>query len=76
VARVGRLIEGYQSPYGMELLSSVHWVAAHELGVLSVDQAVSAIGSWSERKRTLMKPEHAAAAWQRLEVEGWLRSMG
>ncbi|MEZ5653208.1 MAG: macro domain-containing protein [Burkholderiaceae bacterium] len=30
VARVARLIEGYQSSYGMELLASVHWVATRE----------------------------------------------
>ena len=28
--RVAQLIEGYEDPYGMELLSSVHWVMAHE----------------------------------------------
>jgi O-acetyl-ADP-ribose deacetylase (regulator of RNase III) len=74
VARVGRLIEGYQSPYGMELLSSVHWVACHEAAIRSLDDAVTAIGAWNERKRTLMKPEHVASAWQRLEEDGWLAS--
>jgi O-acetyl-ADP-ribose deacetylase (regulator of RNase III) len=74
VARVSRLIEGYQSPYGMELLSSVHWVAWHEAAIRSLDDAVTAIGAWNERKRTLMKPEHVASAWQRLEEDGWLAS--
>ncbi|MCH8937244.1 MAG: macro domain-containing protein, partial [Gemmatimonadetes bacterium] len=27
--RVAELIHGYETPYGMELLSSVHWVAKH-----------------------------------------------
>jgi O-acetyl-ADP-ribose deacetylase (regulator of RNase III) len=72
VARVGQLIEGYQSPYGMELLSSVHWVAAHEPAIRSLDDAIRAIGAWNERKRILMKPEHVASAWQRLEEQGWL----
>ena len=26
--RVSRLIEGFETPYGLELLSSVHWLAA------------------------------------------------
>lgn len=73
VARVGRLIEGYQSSYGMELLASVHWVATRERGVDSVDDAVVAVHEWNDRKRQLMKPEHIAAAWQRLASEGWLR---
>lgn len=72
VARVGRLIEGYQSPYGMELLSSVHWVATHEPEIRSLEEAITAIGSWNERKRSLMKPEHVASAWRRLKDEGWL----
>jgi len=72
VARVNRLIEGYQSPYGMELLSSVHWVACHEGAIRSLDDAVTAIGAWNDHKRTLMKPEHVASAWQRLEEDGWI----
>ncbi len=72
VARVGRLIEGYQSPYGMELLASVHWVATREAGVQSIDTAVTAVHGWNDRKRRLMRPEHIAAAWHRLQAEGWL----
>ncbi|WP_259376271.1 hypothetical protein [Rubrivivax gelatinosus] len=28
--------------------------------------------AWNDRKRRLMKREHVAAAWQRLQDEGWL----
>lgn len=72
VERVGRLIEGYQSSYGMELLASVHWVATHEPGVHSLDDAIAAVHGWNERKKALMRPQHIAAAWHRLEDEGWL----
>ena len=72
VSRVSRLIDGYQSPYGMELLASVHWVAAHESTMNTVDKAIAAIQGWNERKRVLMKPVHVASAWHRLETEGWL----
>lgn len=73
VNRVGRLIEGYQSSYGMELLASVHWVATRDPGVESVNDAIAAVHRWNDRKRQLMRPEHIAAAWQRLGSEGWLR---
>jgi hypothetical protein len=72
VERVGRLIDGYQSSYGMELLASVHWVAVHEHGVHSLGDAVAAVHGWNDRKKTLMTPQHIASAWHRLEQEGWL----
>jgi O-acetyl-ADP-ribose deacetylase (regulator of RNase III) len=28
--RVGRLVEGFETPFGLELLATVHWVARHE----------------------------------------------
>jgi hypothetical protein len=31
-ACVTRLVEGFESPYGLELLSTVHWVMTHEGG--------------------------------------------
>ncbi len=72
VERVGRLIQGYQSSYGMELLATVHWVATHEPSARSLDEAVAAVREWNDRKKSLMKPEHIASAWQRLAEEGWL----
>lgn len=72
VERVGRLIEGYQSSYGMELLASVHWVAAHETHVRSVDEAIAAVHGWNDRKKLLMQPNHIKLAWHRLADEGWL----
>ncbi len=72
VDRVGRLIDGYQSSYGMELLASVHWVATYEADVRSLGDAVAAVHAWNDRKRHLMKPEHIASAWKRLGDEGWL----
>jgi O-acetyl-ADP-ribose deacetylase (regulator of RNase III) len=71
VSRVGRLIEGFQSSYGMELLASVHWVATHDEHVKTLETAITAVHNWNPRKRAMMKPEHVAAAWNRLDAEGW-----
>jgi O-acetyl-ADP-ribose deacetylase (regulator of RNase III) len=71
VARVERLIEGYQSPYGMELLASVHWVATRDLAS-SADAAVMAVLRWNDRKRQVLKRDHLVSAWARLSDEGWL----
>ena len=72
VARVERLIDGYQSPYGMELLATVHWVATRSPHARTLDDAIVAVVAWNDRKKTLMQPGHLAAAWQRLSAEGWI----
>jgi hypothetical protein len=70
--RVATLIQGFEDPYGMELLSSVHWVMAHDrVAGQDVDSAVAAVQSWSPRKRKLLKPEHLAKAWERLRDQKW-----
>ncbi len=71
--RVARLIDGFETPYGMELLASVHWVAAHDRpAARNADDAVGAIHAWSDRKRRLLRDEHVRLAWRRLHEEGWL----
>lgn len=70
--RLQTLIDGFQSPYGMELLATVHWVAHHEADENSPVAALAAIGMWNGRKKKLMQPAHVNAAWKRLAAEGWL----
>jgi O-acetyl-ADP-ribose deacetylase (regulator of RNase III) len=48
-------------------------VATREPAIRSVNDAVTAVRAWNDRKRALMKPEHVAFAWHRLEAEGSLR---
>ena len=72
IGRLQSLIDGFQSPYGMELLATVHWVAAHEPDVSSSAAALQAIGQWNPRKKRLMQATHVHAAWERLTDEGWL----
>jgi O-acetyl-ADP-ribose deacetylase (regulator of RNase III) len=73
LAEVAALIEGYETPFGMELLSSVHWVATHDGDAASsADEAVRAVHAWTDRKATTMKPEQVRAAWSHLKERGWL----
>ena len=74
VERVAQLIEGFQSPYGMELLATVHWVATREAGVHTFDQVLGAVKSWNERKANIMQDAHLRAAWTRLSEQRWLPS--
>ncbi|MFT3807175.1 macro domain-containing protein [Arenimonas sp.] len=70
--RVAELIAGYEDPYGLELLSTVHWVMCHSEGAAeSAESAIDAIHSWNERKAIAMKPEHIRGAWARLKSMRW-----
>ena len=71
--RVGRLIEGFETPYGMELLASVHWLGVHAEPVAdSADKAVQGIRSWNDRKCRMFREQHVQVAWERLKSQGWL----
>ena len=71
--RVGALIAGFETPYGMELLATVHWVA-QENSAAKVDPAVAVqdVHAWNARKQARFQPAHIEVAWQRLHTQGWL----
>ena len=71
VQRISRLIEGFETPYGMELLATVHWTAAEKPNA-TFDEIVEGVQGWSERKRQIMPPPHIKAAYDRLVAEKWL----
>jgi O-acetyl-ADP-ribose deacetylase (regulator of RNase III) len=71
--RVALLIEGFETPYGMELLSTVHWTATHaDLSPDDFQGLVGSVDSWNDRKKELMRAEHFKAAWRRLKEQRWL----
>ncbi len=73
--KVGNLIEGFETPYGMELLASVHWVVArNDPPAASVDAAIDQVHAWDARKRRMLRQEHIRVAWARLAQAGWLAS--
>lgn len=58
--RVVNLVEGFESSFGLELLSSVHWVMKNE-PVNSVADVVEYTYSWSDRKRQFSPRQIAIA---------------
>ncbi|MEA3367174.1 MAG: macro domain-containing protein [Planctomycetota bacterium] len=71
--RVADLIEGFETPYGMELLSSVHWVAKHGKPPAETTQAaIEAVHAWNDRKRNMFQDEHIRIAWDQLRAKDWL----
>lgn len=64
---VENLIKGYETPYGLELLSTVHWLIKHDkMSSEDKNSLVKAVHDWNPRKAKLMKPEHINAALERL----------
>jgi O-acetyl-ADP-ribose deacetylase (regulator of RNase III) len=47
---VADLVEGFESPFGLELLSTVHWVTSRE-GARSDEDTIRATYAWNDRKR-------------------------
>ena len=68
------LIKGFETPFGMELLSTVHWVAAKEKAINEA-QAIERTYSWSVRKQ-MFKEEHIEVAWKILNQKEWLPNNG
>ncbi|MEB3163719.1 MAG: macro domain-containing protein [Prochlorothrix sp.] len=68
-ARVADLIKGFETTFGMELLSTVHWVATREQAT-TPEEAVAKIYNWNARKR-MFEPRHIHLAWARLYEAGW-----
>jgi O-acetyl-ADP-ribose deacetylase (regulator of RNase III) len=76
--RVIKLIDGFESPYGLEVLATVHWVATHvdRASRNDPDLAVRLVQAWSRRKQRLFTERHIKIAWQRLRDERWLDAEG
>lgn len=68
--RVADLINGFETPFGMELLSTVHWVATRE-DAKTAEEAIEKTYAWNDRKR-MFKEEHIRIAWETLEEKEWL----
>ncbi len=69
-ARVSRLIQGFESPIGLELLATVHWVADQQ-DARTLDHAIDRVHGWSEHK-SMFTPHQIRAAWDRLHAMSWL----
>ena len=70
--RVAELVQGFETPFGLELLSTVHWVATKE-GALTAPDALERTYAWNERKRRF-SPRQIHIAWDVLRDKGWLPS--
>lgn len=68
--RVVRLVEGFETPFGLELLATVHWLVEKE-HMRVYEDLVKAVYDWAPRKRRFT-PSQVGIAYERLSSEGWI----
>jgi O-acetyl-ADP-ribose deacetylase (regulator of RNase III) len=71
---VAKLVEGFETPFGLELLATVHWVATREHAA-SVDDVTRSVYDWNERKKRF-SPRQIELAFKILRSKGWLTERG
>lgn len=67
--RVSELVKGFESPFGLELLSTVHWLVTHDT-VSTLSELVERTYAWNERKRKFTTRQIGIAA-EVLASKGW-----
>ena len=68
--RVADLVEGFESSFGLELLSTVHWVIARE-SPNNLPDVISRVHEWDERKKMFSDRQIKLAA-NVLAEKGWI----
>ena len=68
--KVAELVEGFETPFGLELLATVHWVVTLE-GADTPEKAVARIHNWNDRKKVFTERQ-VAIAFDTLRTKGWL----
>ncbi len=68
--RVAELVEGFESPFGMELLSTVYWVIKNN-NVHTLKDTVNHTHTWNARKQQFTQRQIALAV-DRLVKKGWI----
>ena len=79
--RTDQLIDGFQSPLGMELLATVDWLATRESCSTTLEGIRAGLESWpdsaaAERKRRLFDDRLLGLAIERLHELAWQDSPG
>ena len=70
--RVAQLVEGFESPFGLELLSTVHWILHHDRPELRAD-LIAQTHAWNDRKKQF-SPRQIELAADVLTGKGWVDS--
>ncbi|HFE38899.1 MAG TPA: Appr-1-p processing protein [Gammaproteobacteria bacterium] len=72
--QVNELVEGFETPFGLELLATVHWVMKYE-NAASVDEVVKHTYAWNSRKKQFTERQIDLAV-NVLTHKGWATPLG
>jgi len=68
--KVADLVTGFESPFGLELLSTVHWLIKHEM-VKTLEDVIIRTHAWNSHKQQFT-PRQIKLAVDVLENKGWI----
>lgn len=71
--KVSELVDGFESPFGLELLATVHYVAQNEPHA-TIDEITSQVHSWNKRKKQFSQRQ-IQLAYNVLIKKGWLETL-
>jgi O-acetyl-ADP-ribose deacetylase (regulator of RNase III) len=66
------VVEGFETPYSLELLATVHFASRHEPETADPAALAERVASWSLRKARMFTSKHVALAAHRLAAKGLL----
>ncbi len=70
---VENLIEGFETPYGLELLTTVHWIVHHSSHkAKDLSEAIDLIHKWNDLKKRKFNPDHIEITWKHLKETNWI----
>lgn len=70
--RVAGLVQGFETPFGLELLSTVHWVSTRNQAS-SADDVLAKVYAWGDQKRQFSKRQILLAR-DVLMKQGWIEA--
>ena len=71
LARVSDLVDGFESPFGLELLATVHWIAANDAHASDLDDIVTRTYEWNDSKKQFSRRQ-IELAFRVLSEKGWV----
>ena len=68
--QVSELFYGFETPYGLELLSTVGWIMqAEPIKSMDKNYVVQSVQNWNERKKRIFPVDHIEKVWHYLKDE-------